>query len=199
MDVTKTNSFKLSLYSSIILLLSMMYAQRFWSTLWIIYGFIEIALIAFFAIALVWSVVFWIKNKYKKSYLPFAISITSLALIIILPLNWIRNRIEFFVWKSNYEQAALLIYKNMPDSTRTTYKLPDKYEFLSAGGGEALVENSSKCKGVLFFTFRGIPDGMKGFVKILDGKSINTFTESIGSEVDEIKVLGDNWYYISGQ
>lgn len=199
MKVYKTTIFALSIVSSLLLFLSVMYSQKFWSELWIIYGFIELAFIVFFFILLIWSIVYWIRNKVQKPFLPFLINIVSLLLIIVLPLNFIRNRVDFFFNKGDYEKAAKLIYNETHTLTDTVYKLPSGYQSLSAGGGDALIVNNSLGSAVFFFTFRGAPDGLKGFLKVINGKGTDVFTKNIGSEITEIKNLGDNWYYISGK
>jgi len=176
-----------------------MYAQKLGSGLGFLYGFFQIILILCFAITLVWSIVFWIKRKTNRPYLPFLINLIFLTLTIILPLNWIRNRAEFFVYKNDYEKASKLAYNENRDSTQTLYMLPNELQYLSVGGGQAWVLNNSQGRAVFFFTFRGVPDGIKGFVKISGGSNCDAFTKNIGNEIGEIKDLGDNWYYVSSK
>jgi hypothetical protein len=59
------------------------------------------------------------------------------------------------------------------------FKLPESYKNLSVGGGEVIVINKSSQKGVFFFTFRGVPDGKIGFLKIIGNDNVNDFTKRL--------------------
>ena len=130
--------------------------------------------------------------------MPFCLQIVFLCSIIVLPLNRIRNRIEFRLFKSQYEEAYKLARKDTRKSSQYSYHLPNKYQSLSVGGGDVYIVKKNTGTAVLFYTFRGMPDGASGFVRIDSGK-IQDFLADMFSEVYDKKDIGNNWYYISGE
>jgi hypothetical protein len=199
-SIAKSTTFILSVVSSLLLLLSVAYGQRLWSDLWVIYGFIQLGLICFFAVSLIISIVFWINKRrnFKLRYLPFCINVLFGSLTIILPLNWIRNRIEFTLYSDSFE-AAYSITSKANITSGSIYKLPPKYQSLSVGGGEVYFTKKDSITAVLFYTFRGTPDGQNGFVKVSNGKINDIVDNILGGEVYDIKPLGNKWYYVSGE
>jgi hypothetical protein len=199
--ITGTRIFKLALISSILLFISLFYFQKLWSELWLIYGFIQIGIIIFFIVTVVWGLIFWIRKngEYKAAFVPLVIMITFLGLIIFLPLNKIRNALEFSANKKRLEKAVDLVLANNVKRTKypTLYKLPRKYESLSAGDGEVLIVNKLTSRGVLFYTFRGVPDGKSGFFKLKGDGKMEDFKADLN--VIELKDLGDNWYFITSE
>ena len=199
-NIIQSLPFKLSLVSSSVFFLSVMYAQKFGSELWILYGYIQIGIVAFFLTTLIISVVFYFRKRhyYSYSFLPFCINLFFLVITIILPLNWIRNRIDFAINYNTYEVASNIILDSTSDSLQRIYALPEKFSSLSVGGGDVYVVNNKEEKAILFYTFRGAPDGMKGFLKIEKCKNLKSLVGHFRSEIYEIKYLKNNWYYISG-
>jgi hypothetical protein len=200
--ITRARIFKLSIISSILLFLSLFYGQILWSELWLIYGFIQVGIIALFFLTVVWGLIFWMRNneEYQAGFVPLLITLTFLCLVIFLPLNKIRNRLEFTTNKRQFEKAVnLVLATNKKTEYPTLYKLPKNYQFLSAGGGEVIIINKVTSKGVLFYTFRGTPDGISGFFKIKGDGRIDDFKNDLSGDITELRDLGDNWYFISGE
>ncbi|MVN89639.1 hypothetical protein [Mucilaginibacter aquatilis] len=193
----RTLTFKLSFFASIFLFISVMYSQKLWSDLWMIYGFFQLFIIAAFLIVLVTSTVFWIRQGeiYRFSFLPFGLNIICLILVIMLPLNYIRNRMAFVVYKDDYQVASNIAVTGPLDPGSSLYKLPGKYSSLSVGGGEVDVLDKSLNQAVLFFTFRGMPEGRSGFVHIRKGNASFCIKEMFG-DVYKQKELGNRWYYV---
>jgi len=200
MNISKAPIFKLSIASSVLLFFSKMYGQKFWTELWMIYGFIELMIVVFFLIVFVASIVFWIKNKKKfaNPFIPFAFNLIVGALVVILPLNLIRNEMGFTLFYNNYEAASNLAIASKHDSTIYFYVLPDKFKSLSLNDGEVSVINKPSAKAVFFFTFIGVPTGKQGFLKIIAGGKPNNFVDDLFSKVYEVKALKNNWYYVAG-
>ena len=111
----------------------------------------------------------------------------------MLPLNWMRNRTNFFIYESEYEEAAEYIRSKEFNNTQLVV-LPKQYNNLS--DGKVLVINSQNKKAVLFYTFRGIPDGFGGFLKIDKQQNIDTL---YNSQNYKIRNIGNNWYHVSGE
>lgn len=202
-DITATGIFYLALLSSILLFISIMFAHKLTSEIWILSLFILLPIILFFTVISIIALIFWLRNnsKFDMPYLPLAINIIFLGLIIILPLNKIRNRIKFEAHKSQYEMAVNFALSQQNE--QTTYpeivKLPKNFKYLSVGGGEVIVINKDTKKGVFFYTFRGVPDGQIGFLRIKGNDNINDFKNELFNEIAEIKKIDDNWYYISAE
>jgi hypothetical protein len=202
-DITNTTILYLSILSSILLFLTIMYGQKLASELWVMTLIIDLPIILFFSVSIIVSLIFWIRNnsKYDFPFLPLTINILFLGLIIILPLNKIRNRIEFATQKKQFEKAVdFVLSKQIEQSVYPeTFKLPKNYKKLSVGGGEVIVIKKNTQKGVFFYTFRGVPDGRIGFLKIIGNDNVNDFTKELFNEVDEINAIGNNWYFVSGE
>jgi len=202
-DITNTTILYLSILSSILLFLTIMYGQKLASELWVMTFIIDLPIILFFSVSIIVSLIFWIRNnsKYDFPFLPLTINILFLGLIIILPLNKIRNRIEFATQKKQFEKAVDFVLSKQIEQTvyPETFKLPKNYKKLSVGGGEVIVIKKNTQKGVFFYTFRGVPDGRIGFLKIIGNDNVNDFTKELFNEVDEINAIGNNWYFVSGE
>jgi hypothetical protein len=202
-DITDTTILYLSILSSMLLFLSIMYGQKLASELWVMTLIIHLPIILFFTVIIIVSLIFWIRNysKYDFPFLPLTVNILFIGLILILPLNKIRNRIEFATQKKQFEKAVSYVLSKQTEQTiyPETFRLPENYKNLSVGGGEAIVINKNTQKGVFFYTFRGVPDGRIGFLKIIGNDNVNDFTKELFNEVNEINEIGNNWYFISGE
>lgn len=193
-----TSIFKIALSASVLLLLSSIYADQLWSELWLVFGVIQIGIILFFAVTLVWALGFWItkRKKKKKAYVPIVMMAILLGLVLILPLDEMRNKLKFTANKILLEKVADQVLSENAKITEypTVYKLDPAYQFLSVTG-DVIVINKQSTKGVLFYTFRGVPDGMRGFLKIKSNAKVDDFKDEL--YINAISDLGDNWYYIS--
>lgn len=202
-DITGTTIMYLSILSSVLLFLSIMFAQKLASELWIFSVLIHLPIILFFIVIFIASLIFWVKNSsdYDIPFLPLTINILFFVLILLLPLNKIRNRIEFAIHKKQFEKAVNFVLSEQIERTRfpETFTLPEEYKNLSVGGGEVIVINKNTQKGVFFYTFRGVPDGRIGFLKIIGNENINDFSKLLFNEVIEVNELGNNWYFINGE
>jgi hypothetical protein len=198
-NITGAPSFIIAVVSSALLLITIAYSDKLWSELWLLSMVIDIIVIFFFLASFIKSLIFWIKKnpEYHLPFVPLAINVVFLAVIMILPLNYIRNKIEFSVNRTKMEEAVNIILFKKYEQNKFMYYLPEDYQYLSAGRGQVMAINDYSVRAVFFYTFRGVPDGMKGFVKIKDYGTIQDFKENFGSEVIEIKDLGDNWYFVS--
>jgi hypothetical protein len=195
--VTRTTSFKLSIFFSLLLLVSITYAEKLASALWVIYDFIELVIIIIFVAILVTSIVSWKKKNTTSPYVPFCINACTLVLVIMLPLNYIRNRIEFFLFRSDYNSAANFVLEDQKSALPSLYQLPNQYSYLSVGSGKVDIVDRAACRAVVFYTFTGIPDGMSGFVKVSSG-NVKECIPHICNKVYKFVDLGDSWYYLSG-
>jgi len=109
-----------------------------------------------------------------------------------------RNRAGFALFRNDYESAVDIINKADIDSTKSIIELPSGYKYLSVGGGQVSLSHKHSAKAILFYTFRGTPDGLKGFIKVPNNSNIEEYKSDIASDLHELIDLGDNWYYVSG-
>ncbi|MES2275349.1 MAG: hypothetical protein V4592_04960 [Bacteroidota bacterium] len=191
--------FKLSVLSALLLFFSIAFGEELWSDYWMYYAFIEMFIVASGGMVLVWSIIFWFdKPLYRLVWLPCCINVLTAAIVIFMPLNWLRNKVWFTIRHHGYEAAANMALNAKSDTAGIyLYPLPGRYHSLSAGGGEAYVIRQKDAKAVFFYTLRQ-QDSKKGFVKIDDGKKIDQYLQYLCNEVYIVKPMGGNWYYVSG-
>lgn len=73
--------------------------------------------------------------------------------------------------------------------------MPAKYEHLSDGGGEIMIEKSGHGYNILFFTYRGILDGFSGFVYTESNQK--PLKKAFAGDLKEIDKMGKGWYFVS--
>lgn len=199
--IVSTKVFKAALIFSSLLFFSFWFRQELWSAFWLLYGFIFLGIVVAFAVTMVWSLVFWIRKgkEYKAAFTPLMVTVLSLGIIVSLPITEIKNKLWFSSNKTRMEEAVKLILKDNPKRTKypSTVKLPKKYELLSAGGGEVIIANTHNSRAVLFYTFRGVPDGISGFLNIVEDGEFEDFKNQFN--ILKYKELGNNWYFVSGE
>jgi len=190
--------FRLSVISSLLLFFSVMFGQYLWSQLWMLFGIIELAIIIFFVAMLVWSIVHWIKNRktLSNTYYPFLVNVVIVALVVILPLNFIRIWLKYNLHRSDFEAASQIVLKTKTD-TLHRLTLPSEYQYLSMNSGSVNVEKNGPASTVIFYTFLGVPDGKGGIIKVFNGQFDGVKTE-LFDKVYDVKPLGNNWYYVMG-
>jgi hypothetical protein len=200
--IIKKNVFWFSVLSAILLFLSIALGQKIFAELWLIHEMIQLLVLLFFCVTLSWSLVFWLKKSdyVKVRYVPLVIHVIMVAIIVILPLNWLRNEIEFNNNRDQFEKAALFVMEKEVEETGhpEIFELPEQYKYLSLDGVVFVIHKQNK-KGVFFFTFRGAPDGVSGFLKLQSGADLKEFSKAITAEHLTSKDLEDNWYYLSAE
>jgi hypothetical protein len=149
----------------------------------------------FFIVITVKSLIALIKNKNWK---PIIIQIITILLLFFIPFNQIILDTDFKINKSEREEVVKMI-KNGELKPNVSYnlsiiKLPKRYQHLSNGGGEIIVEKSGDNYNILFFTYRGVLDNFSGFVYTSsDHKPAKTV---FGSDAKEIEKINKNWYFL---
>lgn len=72
-------------------------------------------------------------------------------------------------------------------------QLPERYRYLSRGGGLIMVERYESGIGVFFFTFRGILDNFSGFIYRNDNACPNS--TDFSGDFKQIKKIGEGWFW----
>ncbi|PTQ99616.1 hypothetical protein C8P68_102443 [Mucilaginibacter yixingensis] len=199
LSVIKRPIFKTAILSSGLLLITLLILERLWSE-----ARVECALLVgcvglFYAVTFLWTVVFWIeKRHYRIPYVPFCISLITGLIAYCIPLNRVCDRAEFAVLHNKYEKMANLVLQSRGDTNVYNYRLPHRYRKLSVGGGDAVVVQNKDVRAVMFYTFRDA-ERSKGFIKLSRGQNITECAHSLYNEVNLVKPMGNNWYYITGE
>jgi hypothetical protein len=200
-NITKQKVFWFSLLSSLLLITSIAEGQKLFAELWLIHEMIQLLVFLFFSVTIIWSIVFWVKKgkTVKLPYLPLLIQFVIVVIIVILPINWLRNKIEFNIYREEFNEAAQIIIDRKLEETSHPQisELPETYKHLSLDG-VVFVIHEHDTQGVFFFTFRGAPEGMSGYLKIQKQADLQEYIKAISTEEHLIaKDLEDNWYYIT--
>lgn len=151
---------------------------------------------AFFIIITVCALIHLFKNK---KWQPLVIQLISIALWIYFPFNQVNLDLNFKMHQNKREEIVAkienrIIKPNVPDSP-TLIQLPKEYKGLSKGGGEVVLETKGETKSVLFFTYRGMPDGFSGFA--YNPNDDRPLKSDFDGNIKEIERVHKNWYYVS--
>ncbi len=86
-NITKTNAFKHAVAAGVLLLIGYAATWRFYAMWWFILAFVDLIIIIFYLLVTGNSLACWIQNRknYKYSYIPLAVNISAILLIIALP------------------------------------------------------------------------------------------------------------------
>ncbi|MER2998550.1 hypothetical protein [Pontibacter populi] len=199
--ITKYRKFRLSVIASVVSVLVVAYWDRIWSEYWLLALPFGLLVLVFFIVALTQSLIFAYNHKRitKLASLPLTINLLTLFLIFVLPLNWVRQYIEFKFRQSEMEEVVRMANHNELENVRLNsdlMQLPDNYSQLSVGGGQVIVEEVNDHKAVFFYTFRGTPDGREGFVFIPDGAKLEDCEGRLYNKILNQRDVNNNWYFI---
>lgn len=157
--------------------------------------FLWLLTVGFFIVGLVLSISGVFKAKYWK---PLLIQLITILLLFLVPFNDIALKLDFMMKKEDRVEVISMIGngKLNPNVSHNTslIKLPKKYNQLSKGGGEIVVEGQGDSYAVLFFTMRGILDGFSGFVYSPNGTKPGK--NDFGGDFKEIDKVDENWYFV---
>ncbi|QJX80183.1 hypothetical protein [Priestia megaterium] len=151
---------------------------------------------AFFIIITVCTLIHLFKTK---KWQPLAIQLIAIVLWIYFPFNQVNLDLNFKMHQNKREEVAAkienrIIKPNVPHSP-SLIQLPKDYRGLSKGGGEVVLETKGKTRSILFFTYRGMPDGFSGFV--YNPNDDRPLKSDFDGDIKEIERVHKNWYYVS--
>lgn len=186
----------LSLVSSILVILVAFFQ---WNLIEIITEFLMLPIwfvvFGFFIIITVKTITNLLKNKDWK---PFTIQLITILLWLFFPFTQVMLDLDFKMNKSDREEVVKMV-ENGTLKPNVSYdssliQLPEKYDQLSKGGGEIVIEKSDNNYLILFFTFRGILDNFSGFVYSPNDKKPSQ--SDFDGEFIQIEKLDENWYFV---
>ncbi|WP_156187528.1 hypothetical protein [Peribacillus loiseleuriae] len=161
--------------------------------------FVWLIVYGFFLVGFIVAIIGLFK---KKDWKPFGIQIITILLLLLLfliPFNQIVLDIDFKVNKSERDEIILKIHDGTfsPNVSHNSslMHLPDKYDHLSKGGGDIVIEKQGEHYSVLFFTFRGVLDSFSGFVYSPNDKKPQS--GSFGGDFKQIVKIDENWYFVA--
>ncbi|HWK21651.1 MAG TPA: hypothetical protein VNS08_01350 [Ureibacillus sp.] len=138
-----------------------------------------------------------IMNLFKnKDWKPFTIQILTILLWLFFPFTQVMLDLDFKMNKSERKEVVEMV-ENGTLKPNVSYDsslilLPKKYEQLSKGGGEIVIEKNGDL--VLFFTYRGMLDNFSGFVYSPNDKKPNQ--SDFDGDFKQIEKLDENWYFV---
>lgn len=163
--------------------------------------FIEmIGYLVFIVCSLIVFVYFVISKPFQRARngIPILINIVVIVLIFIIPFTSITVNLDYRFNKSEREEVIKLVLdgslKPNISYNAALIHLPDKYEKLSKGGGEIIVEGSGQDIQILFFTYRGVVDNFAGFIYTANGSRPD---EMLFGDLIQVKKFDKNWYWVS--
>ncbi|WP_419884023.1 hypothetical protein ACN6MY_11450 [Peribacillus sp. B-H-3] len=192
----KNKILQLSIISSVLVILYMFFQ---WKIIDIVTPFLILPVLllvfGFFIYITVRAIISFFKNKNWK---PIVIQVITILILFIVPFNQIILYIDFKINKSEREQVAKMVENGelTPDVSNNSslIHLPKKFEHLSSGGGEVVVEKSGDGYNILFFTYRGIMDNFSGFAYTPNDQKPSK--KAFDSDSKDIEKMGENWYFL---
>jgi hypothetical protein len=108
---------------------------------------------------------FRIKKHLVEAFAPLVINVATCAIIWFVPFNNIWLDIVFSAnWQGYNEVVQMVERGEIGLVTGKAVQLPQKYQYLSTGGGDIIIEKQDGVTSILFFTYRGVLDNYSGYV-----------------------------------
>ena len=186
----------LSIVSSVLVIL---YEFFQWGIIDIVTEFmifpIWLIVFGFFIVITVRAVIHLFKNKDWK---PITVQVITILILFFFPFTEIVLDIDFKMNKSEREKVTEMV-ENGTLKSNVSYNsslilLPERYQYLSKGGGEIEIEKTDKGYYILFFTYRGILDNFSGFVYSPNDQKPSKRT--FDGDFKQIEKLKENWYWV---
>lgn len=190
-----------SILSSVLLLLINIFK---WSLVDIftvfLFPFIQLGAGIIFLIISILSIIYlgfkFHKLKYK-AIIPLAINIITLIIVFTVPFTSIMLYLDFkFNMDERKEVVEMVKSRELEPNVLNNdslIRLPERYEHLSKGGGEIIVERDKGKLKIFFYTYRGILDNFSGFAYISDDSKLSS--KDFYGDFKEIKKKSDHWYW----
>ncbi|MFJ8266463.1 hypothetical protein [Peribacillus asahii] len=154
---------------------------------------IWLVIFGFFIFITVKTIINLFKNKDWK---PFTIQLLTILLWMFFPFTQVMLDLDFKMKKSEREEIVEMVedgtLKPNVSYDSSLIQLPEKYDRLSKGGGEIVIEKNDN--SVLFFTYRGILDNFSGFVYSPNDKKPNQ--NDFDGDFKQIEKSEENWYFV---
>jgi len=196
-----------SLYASVILLLLYVF---YWDLIYLLTPFIfpwlELGVVLVFACVSIGALLRALMMRGVQPFQRFKFVILNAVVALtalFFPFTEMRNRFDFEVNLNKRMEVIELVKAGKlerPHSyNRRICLLPKRLRYLSKSG-EIYVSNgrfddgdrTDKNLHVLFYTYRGMLSRFAGFEYVADGTSPEE-----SADAREIRILGNNWYWIS--
>lgn len=115
---------------------------------------------------------------------------------LFFPLTQFMLNLDFKMNKSERKEVVEMVeqgtLKPNVSYDSSLIHLPEKYDQLSKGGGEIIIEKNGNL--ILFFTYRGILDNFSGFVYLHNDKKPRQ--SDFDGDFKQIERLDENWYFV---
>ena len=203
-DKTKN---KLSLYSSIILLLLSIllfiliflnnwYRDQILDSLFIFAIGIDLLLFIFFSILIIASIIIIVLKKKYINFINIIILIISAGLFLFFPFRETKVKYEVNKYESiRLEIIEKIIKKELTPDSYGNVVLPNKYKKVSTSGEVHVYQNNEKGRLISFWVFLGMMSGSYEVMYSTGGEELIKDNES-GHPIRSIEKLKDKWYYV---
>ncbi len=204
-----------ALWASVVCSLLFVWARVFYRSLEDALPFIGY-FIAFTAFVLLLGVLAWtlvvgligLRGRRPASLLPFAIALSTLAAMYLLPIGrWLvdydfraglsaREEVVSAIESGRLQDAGLVVTGSYPQTGTDLIRLPEKYSHLSRGRGEVVVLRDDGTLTVLFYY--AYPDFEGHFTGFVYSSSGPVPVDRVPyRNVKRIRRLQDHWYWVS--
>jgi len=158
-----------------------------------------IGLWALLILATVASLVMWLLMRPRRvaTVLPLLICGLTLAVLVLVPFERISTALDFARHEAAREALVEQVVSGAlePDE-HGLIALGSQAPLLSRGGNEVVVEEIGGEPYVLFYTYRGAPDGYSGFLWVPSGGDPRRFGDLGEPHSSTVRPYGGHWYWV---
>ncbi|WP_188815870.1 hypothetical protein [Hymenobacter cavernae] len=205
---TQSTTFNLTLWWTVtFILIKLFECQLINSFSILLYGIMSLVGYWGLFILLILSAVYWSRKtgKVEKPFGPFVFSLIATSFMLLFPFTALTLQVDFRLKQDAREEVVRMIMNKQInyDLTKTSrVDIPDKYENLSVGSPNVVVEKVDGEVCILFYTFRGLTDNSSGFVYVPNENTMTKFklrqySNSIFYDPIEITNITDHWYFVA--
>lgn len=183
-----------------IMLLDIWYGDELFLDLWILYAPVFLFLFVLFTITFAYTI--WRLRENHKSilnWISFAIFFLFLLFYIFAPVNDIKNKLNFELYKDKRCEVVEMVKEHSlkPEQNSRGVILPEGYESISTGGDIIIYSNANEITAG-FWILRGfLNTGYSMFIysSSNDMNNIRKLWPDI-LETDTIEKIEDHWFYL---
>ncbi|HKT24313.1 MAG TPA: hypothetical protein VJR04_06900 [Terriglobales bacterium] len=159
----------------------------------------EGVVVAFFFVALIWSLVHLIKhlkNEFTAAMLPLLVCLATAAIAVFVPFTALTTDLDFRF----HFAARTAVVKDVLGGkygSGDLITLPPRLSYLSSDDGEIVRFQDQDRVLILFFSFRGILNSFSGFV--YSSNDTAPRSSDFGGNFVEVSRLRKNWFWVASR
>lgn len=170
------------------------YSQELFIYNFLLFIIVFITLVCFNMVSFLFSVYLIKENKRKiRNWVPFLIVVVTSIFIITIPLNYVRERLEYKIYYGKRTEIVEKIKNGeIGYFEHNQIKLPDKYKKISIDKKAHIYLNKEEIL-ISFIVHESFPDEGSEIVYSSNGEKL--IRENIDS-INKIEKRDENWYYV---